>query len=80
MKTVVEIINFLVSHSSLVHRQFKSLLQEIECEYGDLLLYSNVRWLSRGKVLTRFVCCLEDIKVFLDEKQKPFPQPNNESW
>ena len=68
MTTVVEIVNFIVSHSSLVHRQFKSLLQEIECENGDLLLHSNVRWLSGGKVLTRFVCCLEAIKVFLHEK------------
>lgn len=80
MKTVVEIINFLISRSSLVHRQFKSLLQEVECEYGDLLLYNNVRWLSRGKVLARFVCCLEAIKMFLDEKQKRFPQLNDESW
>ena len=61
MATIVEIVNHLVSHSSLVHRQFKSLLPEIECEYRDLLLYSNVPWLSRGKALTRFVFYLETI-------------------
>ena len=38
MTTVVKIVNYLVSHSSLVHRQLKSPLEEIDCEYGDLLL------------------------------------------
>jgi hypothetical protein len=80
MTTVVEIVNFIISHSSLVHRQFKFLLQEIECEYGDLLLHSNVRWLSRGKVLNRFVSCLGAIKVFLNEKKKHFPELNDENW
>ena len=80
MTTVVKIVNYLVSHSSLVHRHFKSLLEEIDCEYGDLLLHSNVRWLSRGKVLTRFVCCLEAIKMFLDEKQKHVSELEDENW
>ncbi|XP_075210421.1 protein FAM200C-like [Lycorma delicatula] len=65
MTTVVKIVNFLVSHSHLL--TFKSLLQEIECEYGNLLLYRNVRWLSQGKVLTKFIGCLEAIKVFLNK-------------
>jgi hypothetical protein len=40
METVVKIVHFKVSHSSLIHRLFKSLLQEIDSEYGDLLLHS----------------------------------------
>ena len=77
MTTVVEIVIYHVSHSSLIHRQFKSLLQEFECEYGDLLSYNNVRWLSRSKVLTRNISCLEAIIVFLHEKQKNFPELND---
>ena len=69
MTTVVEIVNFIDSHSSLVYMLFKFLLPEIDCEYGDLLLHSNVRWLGWGKVFTRFVCCPEAIKVFLHEKE-----------
>ena len=78
--TTVKIVNYLASHSSLVYRQFKSLLEEIDCEYEDLLLHSNVWWLSRGKVRTRFVCCLEAIKMFLDEKQKHVPKLEDENW
>ena len=74
LATVVKIVNYLVSHSSLVHRQFKSLLEEIDCEYEDLLLHSNVRLLSRGKVLTKFACCPKAIQMFLDEKQKHVPE------
>ena len=61
METVVKIVNFIVSHSSLIYRQFKSLLQEIESEYGDMLLHSSFHWLSQGEVLNIFVSCLEAV-------------------
>ena len=74
MKTVINIVNFIVSRSSLIHRQFKSLLQEAESAYTDLPLYSNVRWLSRGNDLNGFVSSLEAIMVFLDKKKTTFPR------
>jgi archaellum component FlaD/FlaE len=80
METVVKIANFIVSRSSLTHRQLKSLLQEMESAYSDLPLYSNVRWLSRGNVLNRIISYLEAIKVFLDEKERHFPELNDEDW
>jgi len=80
MGTVIKIVNFIVSRSSLIHRQFKSLLQEMESAYMDLPLYSNVHWLSRGNVLNRFVSSLEAIKVFLDEKEQHFLELNNDDW
>ncbi|KAK1336442.1 hypothetical protein QTO34_004249 [Cnephaeus nilssonii] len=44
-------------------------------------MYNNVRWLSRGKVLERFVECFEEIKVFLDDKDLGnFPQLNDDKW
>jgi len=36
------------------HKQFHLLLEGLETEYGNLILYSDVRWLSIGKVLDRF--------------------------
>jgi len=80
LNSVMETVtNFIVSRSSLIHRQFKSLLQEMESTYTDLPLYSNVRWLSRGNVLNGFVSSLEAIKVFLDEKEH-FPELNDDDW
>uniref|UniRef100_A0A0L8HWL3 HAT C-terminal dimerisation domain-containing protein n=1 Tax=Octopus bimaculoides TaxID=37653 RepID=A0A0L8HWL3_OCTBM len=78
METIVKIVNFIVSRSSMTNRQFKSLLQVSESEYTDLLLHSNVRWLSRVNVLNRFVSLLEEIKIFVEEKH--FPELNNEDW
>ncbi|XP_029652804.1 protein FAM200B-like [Octopus sinensis] len=42
VETVVKIVNFMVSRSSLAHRQFKSLLQELDSEYADFPLHSKV--------------------------------------
>lgn len=62
MDTVVKVVNYIAGRSSLTHRQFKSFLQEMESAYSDIPLHSNIRWLSRGKVLSRFVECLGEIR------------------
>lgn len=62
--SVTKIMNFLVAHSSLTHKQFQAFLEEVDSAYKDILFYSNVRWLSCGKVLERFVECLNEIKIF----------------
>ena len=55
MSTVTKIVNFLVARSATTHRQFRSLLEEMESSYPDLHLHCSVRWLSRDKVLLSFV-------------------------
>lgn len=52
---------------SLNDRQFKTLPDEVGNNYPDLLLHSNVCWLSRGKVLSRFAARLSEI-FFLNKK------------
>jgi hypothetical protein len=42
-------------------------LKELESEYGDLLYYSHVRWLSRGKFLERFFQLRTEICKFITE-------------
>ena len=32
-------------------RKFQQLLSEMDSMHGGLLMYNNVRWLSRGKIL-----------------------------
>lgn len=73
MKVVVEIVNFIRARA-LNHRQFRQLLEDVDAEYDDLVLHTDVRWLSRGKVLERFSSLLPAIKTFLATKGKPYEQ------
>jgi hypothetical protein len=50
MREIVNIVNFIRSHR-LNHREFQPFLSKMEAEHGDVLYYTEVRWLSRGKVL-----------------------------
>ena len=43
-------------------------------------LYNKVWWLSRGKVLKRFVVCLKEVKTFLDSKGLNYPQLKQAEW
>lgn len=80
MSPVVKVVNSIRAHA-LQHRLFKSLLEELEAAYGDLLLHANVRWLSRGKVLQRFVDLLPEIRQFLStRKDDDYPELSNDEW
>lgn len=48
MKTVININNYIPARE-LNRRRFKSLLEEQESEYIDVLLHTSVRWFSTGK-------------------------------
>ena len=77
MSTVTKIVNFLVARSATTHRQFRSLLEEMESSYRDLHLHCSE---SRGKVLLRFVECLVEIKAFLIGQGKAYPELEEENW
>ncbi|CAK1593792.1 unnamed protein product [Parnassius mnemosyne] len=79
MKVVVSTVNF-IKPRGLNHRQFKQFLDDIESEYGDLLYYTEVRWLSRGLTLERFLNLIEEIGIFLAEKQRDVPELKNPDW
>jgi len=66
MNTVFKITNLIRGgNHSLNHRNFIKFLEELDCEYGDLLLHTDVRWLSRGKCLERFFYLRKEIFNFL---------------
>uniref|UniRef100_A0A3Q2STM4 SPIN-DOC-like zinc-finger domain-containing protein n=1 Tax=Fundulus heteroclitus TaxID=8078 RepID=A0A3Q2STM4_FUNHE len=73
MSLDIRVINFIVARA-LNDRQFKTLLDEVGNNYHGLLLHSNVRWLSRGKVLCRFAACLDEIRTFLAMKGIEHPE------
>ena len=64
MNVVTKLIN-LISARGLNKRKFQQLLSAVDSIHGGLLMYNNVRWLSRGKVLQRFVECLDEVILFL---------------
>jgi hypothetical protein len=67
MNVVKKIIIFILT-APLQHRLFKALMEEFEGKHPDLILYTEVRWLSKGKVLARFLSLIEEIKDFLKSK------------
>lgn len=56
---------------SLQRRLFHALLEETGADHTDLLLHTDVRWLSRGKFLERFLELLLEIKEFLKHTTRP---------
>uniref|UniRef100_A0A3B3DEU4 Uncharacterized protein n=1 Tax=Oryzias melastigma TaxID=30732 RepID=A0A3B3DEU4_ORYME len=79
MSLVIRVINFIVARA-LNYRQFKTLLDEVENHYHGLLLHRNVRWLSRGKVLSRFAACLNEIRTFFEMKGIEHPELAETEW
>lgn len=72
MDTVMRLVNFVHESSSLQHRLFRSLLEEMSSEHKDLLLHNDVRWLSKGRVLER-VCDLRDELVLIKPAEPKSP-------
>uniref|UniRef100_A0A3Q3B518 HAT C-terminal dimerisation domain-containing protein n=1 Tax=Kryptolebias marmoratus TaxID=37003 RepID=A0A3Q3B518_KRYMA len=70
MDSVMSIINFIRSTSSLQHRLFRRLLADMSAEHQDLLLHNNVRWLSKGNALRRVCELREEIVRFLSESKQ----------
>lgn len=81
MAVVTKIVN-LISSQALNKRKFDALLDEVNSVYNGLLMYNSVRWLSRGNVLERFVDCLEEIRLFLQNEGKieQYPQLLDVMW
>lgn len=72
-------MNFIRSRA-LKHRQFKEFLDELDSEYGDLVYFCEVRWLSRGKCLKRFFDLREEVQIFMDNLGKPVAEMSNLEW
>nr|XP_042908066.1 SCAN domain-containing protein 3-like [Parasteatoda tepidariorum] len=67
---VVKVINYIKAHA-LNSRLFEQLCEEMDAEYRCLLLYTEIRWLSRGKSLQRVFELRDPLQRFLLEKKSP---------
>ena len=70
MKIVIKVVNFIKSRG-LNHREFQNFLSETYSQHEDVVYYSDVRWLSRGKMLESFFDLKETIQSFMESKGKP---------
>lgn len=79
MTPVVRIINSIRAKAKQ-HRSFKLFLEELSAEYGDVLLHTDIRWLSRGKVLQRFFALLNEIKAFMETRDEDTALLSDAEW
>ena len=67
LSDVIKIIND-IGHKALNSRIFETLCKEMGSQYTHLLLHAEVRWLSRGKIVTRLFVLREEIKLFFQQE------------
>ena len=68
LKIVVEYMNY-EQNNAMKRLIFKELCNEISSVFEVLLYYSNVWWLSRGKMLNRVFTLRVELAVLLREQQ-----------
>ena len=67
MPVIVKCVNDIRA-AALKRREFCELMNEVDELYGELL-HTEVRWLSRGKVLARYLAVKDHLYNFLCEKK-----------
>uniref|UniRef100_A0A8C5CPG7 SPIN-DOC-like zinc-finger domain-containing protein n=1 Tax=Gadus morhua TaxID=8049 RepID=A0A8C5CPG7_GADMO len=76
---VVKTDHFLKSRG-LNHRQFKTFLEQSEADFGEVIYFSAVRWLSRGATLKRFFNLRKEIREFMESKGQGLTQLSDTKW
>ena len=70
LQEVIKIISHIKVHA-LNSRLFTQLCEEMDTEHTRLLLYTEVRWFSKGRSLARVSELQEPLQRFLLENQSP---------
>ena len=68
LKKVIKVIDYIKSHPK-TERLFKKFCKEMNEEYVRVLLHTQVRWLSKGKCLERFVALYDTLQGFGEKKR-----------
>lgn len=68
LEQCVKMVNYIKSRP-LKSRLFSNLCQAMEAKYESLLLHTEVRWLSRGKVLSRVLELKDEMKMFFEQNK-----------
>jgi hypothetical protein len=73
LQEAVKVVNFAKTRQ-LNTCLFAVLCEEMQADHKSLLLHSEVRWLSRGKVLKRLAELKEEVCRFLQDSGSPLYQ------
>ncbi|XP_076324212.1 zinc finger BED domain-containing protein 5-like [Tachypleus tridentatus] len=77
---VVKMVNYLKS-KPVKCRQFTKLCESMDAEHVTLLFHTEVRWLSRGRVLSRFYELREELMIFFTSNNIEYVKfLSDESW
>ncbi|GFU91380.1 SCAN domain-containing protein 3 [Trichonephila clavipes] len=68
LEQCVKMVNYIKSRP-LKSRLFSKLCQAMEVKYESLLLHTEVRWLSRGKVISRVLKLKDEMKIFFEQNK-----------
>ncbi|GFS84105.1 SCAN domain-containing protein 3 [Trichonephila clavipes] len=68
LEQCVKMVNYIKSRP-LKSRLFSKLCQAMEAKYESLLLHTEVRWLSRGKVISRVLKLKDEMKIFFEQSK-----------
>lgn len=72
LSVVMNITNIFIAHSALNIQDGWKFFRKSESKYGDLLPHSEVCWTSKGKILSRFIACIDEIQIFWPKLEKLF--------
>ena len=67
LSIAVSVVNY-IRGNALNHRLFKAFCNEVGAKHSILLYHTEVRWLSRGRVLTRVFELRKEIEMFLKQR------------
>lgn len=83
LKEAVRIVNSIKANP-LCCRIFTLLCTEMSSDHVNLLLHSEIRWLSRGRVLLRLYELLDEIQIFSIQNRKTHGEflkfVNDDQW
>lgn len=79
LNDVIKVIYHIKKHA-LNLRLFEQLCEEMDAEHKRLLLYTEVRWLSKGRSLARVFELWELLQRFLSEKKSPLAHFSDKEW
>ena len=71
LDNAIKVVN-LIKARTLNSRMFTIMCNDMSAEHDKLLLHTDVRWLSRGKVLLRLFELRAEVRLFLIDINSPF--------